>query len=422
MFTQKQLGGSNFRKWNDPLGNPIASDDIETDFEKDFVVYLVTKPKECDLYKLFGINGRNNVIKLVGEKNSMLTGFVNNRQGRKFALEIHNQPVFLCNITVHPTIMKGIFFSFEDIDLPVKFMNNIDKDMLLQSKVDFLHAQGLQEMERVWQEVNYQRCRIQDMEARLKLLLLSNLDSAIIGYEMVGTHIERAGEVVYLHRCAKMEITLATLDFCTEEIPVRLGDGKESVIKFMNPISKIFYNNYTLTECNPVYPNLYQLLNGSWVTYGKTTELARVEPVVFRNSSSRELRPHEFVGLNGNGLFTREDLVRSNRARSIRHSRTTVTGREVYLGSKGRYSHETLFHLNFPEHQIGFSWRVLPWFQSVRRKRCFLVDSERDSSNYTDNHVNRNAGSTRIQNIFHNSIETVGYENAICFATAQSVV
>ena len=57
---------------------------------------------------------------------------------------------------------------------------------------------------------------------------------------MVGTHIERAGEVVYLHRCAKMEITLATLDFCTEKIPVRLGDGKESVIKFMNPISKIF--------------------------------------------------------------------------------------------------------------------------------------------------------------------------------------
>ena len=153
-------------------------------------------------------------------------------------------------------------------------MNNIGEETLLQSKVDFLHAQGLQEMERAWQEVNYQRCRIQDV-------LISNLDSAISGDEMVGTHIERAGEVVYLHRCAKMEITLATLDFCTEEIPVRLGDGKGSVIKFMNPISKIFDNNYTLTECNPVYPNLYQLLNGSWVTYGKTTELARVEPVVF---------------------------------------------------------------------------------------------------------------------------------------------
>ena len=147
---------------------------------------------------------------------------------------------------------------------------------------------------------------------------------------------------------------------------------EESVIKFMNRISKIFYNNYTLTESNPVYPNLYQLLNGSWVTYGKTTELARVEPVVFRNSSSREPRPHEFVGLNGNGLFTMEDLVRSNRARSFRHSRTTVTGREVYLGSKGTYSHETLFDLNFPEHQIEFSWRVLPWFQSVKKETLFF--------------------------------------------------
>ena len=99
----------------------------------------------------------------------MLTGFFSNRQGRKFALEIQNQPVSLCNLTVHPIIMKGIFFSFEDTDLPVKVMNNIDEEMLLPSKVDFLHAQGLQEMERVWQEVNYQRCRIQDVEARLKL-------------------------------------------------------------------------------------------------------------------------------------------------------------------------------------------------------------------------------------------------------------
>ena len=169
VFTQKQLGRSNFHKWNDPLGNPITSDDIETDFEKDFVVYLVTKPKECDLYKFFSINGRNNVIKLVGEKNSILTGFVSNRQGRKFALEIHNQPFSLCNPKVHPIIMKGIFFSFEDTDLPVKVMNNIDKEMLLQSQVDFLHAQ---EMERIWQKVNFQRCRIQDVEARLKLLLI----------------------------------------------------------------------------------------------------------------------------------------------------------------------------------------------------------------------------------------------------------
>ena len=78
------------------------------------------------------------------------------------------------------------------------------------------------------------------------------------------------------------------------------------------------------------------------------------------------------MGLNGNGLFTMEDLVRSIRARSIRHSRTTVTGREVYLGSKGTFSHETLFHLNFPEHQIGVSWTVLPWFQSVKKETLFF--------------------------------------------------
>ena len=184
----------------------------------------------------------------------MLTGFVSNRQGSKFALETHNQPVSLCNRTVHPTIMKGSFFSFEDTGLQGKVMNNIDKEILLQSQVEFLHAQGLQEIERVWQEVNFQRCRIQDVEARLKFLVISNLDSAIIGNEMVGTHFERAGEVVYLHRCAKMEITLATLDFRTEEIPLRLGDGKESVIKFKNPISKVFLQQLHTDRMKPSVP------------------------------------------------------------------------------------------------------------------------------------------------------------------------
>ena len=95
VLTQKQLGGSNFHKWNDPLGNPITSDDIETDFEKHFVVYLVTKPKECDLYKLFSINRRNNVIELVGEKYSMQTGFVSNRQKESSHWKLITSP-FLC--------------------------------------------------------------------------------------------------------------------------------------------------------------------------------------------------------------------------------------------------------------------------------------------------------------------------------------
>ena len=218
VFTPKQLGGSNFHHWNDPLQKPLTSDDIQSDFQKDFVVYLVTKTKACDLYKVFNINGRNNVIKLAGEPNGTLSGFVSNRQDRKFALEINNQPVSMCSLTVHTVIMKRSFFhsKMQIYQLSLS-ANNIDEEMLLQSKVDLLHIQGLQEMERFWQEINFQTCRFQDVDTTLKTFLISKLDSATNGDEMVGTPFERSTEVVYLQRCAKMENTLATSDLCTEK-------------------------------------------------------------------------------------------------------------------------------------------------------------------------------------------------------------
>ena len=37
-----------------------------------------------------------------------------------------------------------------------------------------------------------------------------------------------------------------------------------------------------------------------------------------------------------NGLFTKEELWRSSRARALRHSRTTIAGREVYRGAQGQ--------------------------------------------------------------------------------------
>ena len=60
-----------------------------------------------------------------------------------------------------------------------------------------------------------------------------------------------------------MEVTIAKTNFCTEEVPLRLGEGTDTVIRYMNPITKVFYSNYTLADCNPVYPNLFKLPNGS---------------------------------------------------------------------------------------------------------------------------------------------------------------
>ena len=85
----------------------------------------------------------------------------------------------------------------------------------------------------------------------------------VLGVGGVGVHVERAGAVVHLHRCAKMEVMVIENTFCTEEVPVRLGGGGNSVIRYMHPITRVFYTNYTVTECNPIYPNLLKLANGT---------------------------------------------------------------------------------------------------------------------------------------------------------------
>ena len=81
--------------------------------------------------------------------------------------------------------------------------------------------------------------------------------------------------------------------FCTEEVPVRLGGDGNSVIRYMHPITLVFFTNYTMTECNPIYPNLLKLANGTWITYGKRIERAKVEPTPFFHDTRREMTPRD---------------------------------------------------------------------------------------------------------------------------------
>ena len=118
-----------------------------------------------------------------------------------------------------------------------------------------------------------------------------------IGVGPVGVLVERAGELVYLHRCATMNVIVIENTFCTEVVPVRLGRDGNSVERYMHLITRYLYTNYTMTECNPIYPNLLKLANSTCVTYGKRIERARVEPTPSFNDTIREMRPHVFIGL-----------------------------------------------------------------------------------------------------------------------------
>ena len=63
--------------------------------------------------------------------------------------------------------------------------------------------------------------------------------------------------------------TITKLPFCTEEVPVLVEGQKFSSIRYIDPITKILYHNYTIAACNPLYSNV-KIEDGSFQQYGET--------------------------------------------------------------------------------------------------------------------------------------------------------
>ena len=150
----------------------------------------------------------------------------------------------------------------------------------------------------------------------------------------LGTQARRAGGINYVHRCAKVILHVVENQFCTEEVPIRVSsDNSSEGYRYMDPISRVFYRNFTLINCNPMYPNAFELQNGSWTTYGRRIQLI---------DKPKEM-PNYRVNVNWStsapmeGFFNDKDLELSKRAQRLRHSRKTLTRREVFLGQGGLY-------------------------------------------------------------------------------------
>ena len=141
----------------------------------------------------------------------------------------------------------------------------------------------------------------------------------------LGTHAERAVGIFYVHRCAKVIVHVVENQFCTEEVPIRVSsESSTEKIRYMDPISRVFYRNFTLINCNHTYPNALELQNGSWITYGRRLQLI----------DKPNDMPNYRVNVNWStsapmeGFFNFQELELSNRAQKLRLSRKTITGRE----------------------------------------------------------------------------------------------
>ena len=108
---------------------------------------------------------------------------------------------------------------------------------------------------------------------RLNVLSNDNPNLFLGSGSIVRKHAEKVGAVLFVHKCIQVEAGIADFPYCTEEVPVLLGN--ETQIRFMNPITQVVYPNYTLTACDPIAAYMYCTLEGIWMHYGDDYPIAR---------------------------------------------------------------------------------------------------------------------------------------------------
>ena len=100
---------------------------------------------------------------------------------------------------MYPTIIQNVYVILENWDSKLHEVNSDDASMFFQSRLKIVFECGVPETEVTWVEIDVQKCKMDHMREQLKLSLISNMESVVLGVGAVGVHVERACGVVYQH-------------------------------------------------------------------------------------------------------------------------------------------------------------------------------------------------------------------------------
>ena len=185
--------------------------------------------------------------------------------------------------------------------------------------------------------------------------------------------LRKGWELIVLRLMCKHTGQSCKISFSTEEAPVEIKKIESgSHIRFMDPISRLTYHNYTLTLCNRVYFNAFELSNGSWVSHAKQLKLI---------SSPKELeKPAKNATLssfdnNNGGFFTDKDLGDSHLSQLMKHSRKTIIGREAFLEKTGKM---LMINWTICLKVSPYSWYCFPWFAKMETQVLRYVEIVRE--------------------------------------------
>ena len=198
---------------------------------------------------------------------------------RKLIVQSKKRTKQIKKFQLFETNHRNLFYTKETLKATEQNLSptDISETDLRDIKLDQLFVWDFRGMFENLKQIELLNCHIETLHRAMILTTPINGNSHqifLFQQNALGTHAERAGGILYVHRCAKVIVHVVENQFYTEEKPIRVSsDNSSEEIRYVDPISRVFYRNFTLINCNPMYPNALELQTGSWITYGRRIQL-----------------------------------------------------------------------------------------------------------------------------------------------------
>ena len=159
---------------------------------------------------------------------------------RNLIAQLKNKSKHIDNFLLFETNQRKLFYTTEMLTATEqKFSTtNISETDLRDIKLNQLFVWDFRGMFENLKETELLNCHIEKLHRAMILTTSINGNSHQIFLSQqnaLGTHAERAGGKLYIHRCAKVIVHVVENQFCTEEVPIKVSsDNTSEVIRYMD--------------------------------------------------------------------------------------------------------------------------------------------------------------------------------------------
>ena len=257
-----------------------------------------------------------------------------------------------CGTTVQRTNYPNIYVSKKLIqDGAVKVLReDADLSKYFNNKIDYLYHLQLLTMEQFYEEVVSNDCRLNREIIRTKLAIaLTNQDvvAPVLSLQE-GTYARVMGEVIHTYQCRKVEVNLATVDYCTNELPVMYN----GVLMFAKPITRILLSHAAKIDpslCSNLLSPIYEWKTGIWITVPHRHKVPKPLTIELIKLS-HEQAFHDIDNVGESGLYKQADLDAARRYVLFPEQRARVLTEMVYKAMKGGKQEPDFELLLSPDH------------------------------------------------------------------------